>query len=289
MKSIRNKAERFCASRPGFGIPRLILFMVLGSAVVWLISKFNTSGSVLSALYFRPDLILRGQIWRLISWAFIPNNSQLIWVAIELYFYYFIGSTLENIWGEGLFTIYYFSGIILNILMGFAFYFCFGGICILTPYYLNLSMFFAFATLFPEQRVLLFFFIPIKVKWLAVADAILIAYSAAMSIYYGSWMYAILPVIAIANYLLFCWQDLRYNLKRSRAGNINNTINFRKAKKEIQQQEAKQRAANYRHKCCVCGKTDTDYPELEYRYCSLCQGYHCFCQEHINNHVHFKE
>ena len=40
--------------------------------------------------------------------------------------------------------------------------------------------------------------------------------------------------------------------------------------------------------CTICGKTDTSHPDLEFRYCSRCQGYHCYCQEHISNHTHIQ-
>lgn len=290
MKSIRRGVEKFCASHPNFGIPRLMLFLVIGNALVYLISRMDTSNLFLSAICFDPYYILRGQIWRLVTWLFIPSGSSLIWVVIELWFYYFIGSTLENVWGPGRFTFYYLLGALLNVLLGFILYFALGHVSgFITPYYMNLSMFFAYATLFPDQQFLIFFFIPVKAKWLAIADAVLLAFSAISSILSGGWFFALLPVVAVLNYFLFCWPDLEYALHRSRAGNINNTIRFRQAKREMHRKAEQERATGYRHKCCVCGRTDTDYPELEFRYCSRCQGYHCFCQDHINSHVHFTE
>jgi len=238
-------------------------------------------------LGFSPDAIIyHGQVWRLITWVFIPANSGLIFTVIAFYFYYFIGNTLEQEWGTPKFTIYYLFGVALNIIFGFVMRYGFGVIdAILSPIYLNLSMFFAFAALFPDNVVRLFFIIPIKIKWLALANAAFFAYSIIMEIITGSVLLALLPLVAILNFIIICGGDVLSSLRPFMARNSPRTIKFRtaarKSKRDIND-------ALYRHKCAVCGKTDTDDPNLEFRYCSRCDGYHCFCIEHINNHVHFQ-
>ena len=290
MNHLRKQVDRFCYRHPRFGVPKLMLWLSIATAVVYVVSLMDRSGAFELLLFFYPSRIMRGEVWRLISWVVLPSSGSL-WLLISLYFYYFIGSTLENVWGAGRFTAYYLLGVILHIALGFAVYYIFGATLLLHPYYLNMSMFFAFAVLFPEQRVLLFFFIPIKVKWLAVADAVIIFLPAIRAAVTGSWITILLPLVSIVSFIVFCGPDLAALLHRSRTGRVSNVISFKKASRTAERRAANTRsdAGGYRHKCSVCGKTDTDHPELEFRYCSLCKGYHCFCSDHINSHVHFSE
>ena len=140
-------------------------------------------------------------------------------------------------------------------------------------------MFIAFATMFPDTTILLIF-IPIKIKYLAYVDAAFFA----LSLLTLPWAMKLLPVIAMANYLVFCGADLFHSMSSYKVSK--NTVNFRRESRRIRQEE---REKLYNHKCAVCGRTDTDYPQLQFRYCSRCEGYHCFCEDHINNHIHFTE
>ena len=126
------------------------------------------------------------------------------------------------------------------------------------------------------------FLIPIKIKWLAVANAAYFVYE----IFALRFPLNLLPVVATLNYLLFCGDMLFGSVHFRRPGQIRKTVNF---KREAQRIRREQQSAPYRYKCAVCGRTDADHPELEFRYCSRCAGYHCFCQDHINNHIHFTE
>lgn len=286
MKSLNKAINRFCYKHPNFGVKRLMLYITIGTAAIFILGLMDTTHTLYSLLTFDPSLIVRGQIWRLVTWIFISDSSNLIIEALVLYFYYFIGSTLEAQWGAGRFTIYYLIGVVLNIVFGFIMWaimgvrFTFYSL-LFTSYYLNFSMFFAFATLFPDQRVLLFFFIPIKIKWLAIVDAVFFAYS----IITMPFPIDLLPLIAVLNFFIFCGERLFSSSQRIRH-TAPNVINF---KKEAKRAQEKHESAPYRNKCAVCGRTDVSDPELEFRYCSRCDGYHCFCIDHINNHVHFKD
>jgi len=272
--------DRFCARHPRFGIPNLMLYVVIGNAAVFLFGVMDTTGLFYHWLALRPDAVLRGELWRLVTFALIPQSDGL-WVIIFLYFYYYIGSTLEREWGTARFTLYFLSGILFNVIYVFAFY-ALGWVVAVTAEYIYLSMFFSFAALYPEQRVLLFFFIPVKIKWLAILDGVFFLYSVLVN----PFPVNLLPVVAILNFLLFCGGDLMQAFRPVRGRYSAGTVNFRREARKIRREQA---ARNYRHKCTVCGRTDTDYPELEFRYCSRCAGYHCFCQDHINNHAHFTE
>ena len=148
---------------------------------------------------------------------------------------------------------------------------------------MNLSMFLAFAFLFPDTQLLLFFFIPVKIKWLAWLDIAVFVIGIVQSLLAGSWLGAILPVVALLNFLVFIWPAIDAFIQRRKYQHAPQTVNFKKAVRQQQQQKG------YHHKCAVCGRTDTDYPDLQFRYCSKCVGYHCFCQDHIFSHVHFTE
>lgn len=282
MKKLMNSVERFCYKHPRFGIPNLMLYIIVGNAIVWLFSNMDTTGTLLSYLVFSPYHILHGQVWRLVTFAIVPESTGLLYVVITLYFYYFIGSTLESQWGQAKFTVYYLSGMIFTIVYGFLVYFITGKSYGLSATYINLSMFFSFATLFPETRVLLFFIIPVKIKWLAIVDAVYFA----LMVLLNPFPVNLLPIVAVLNYLIFCGEWLFDYVRPSRMKQRSRTINYKREARRINRERAN---APYNRKCAVCGRTDTDFPNLEFRYCSRCAGYHCFCQDHINNHVHFTE
>ena len=281
MRKLNKKIDMFCYKHPRFGIPNLMLYIVVISLAVWLLSIMDESQTLLSYFSFSPELILRGQVWRLITFMFIPQDLSM-WALLFFYFYYWIGSTLEREWGTVRFNIFIFSGIFLTVIYGFVIYLITKQDVYIGTYYIYLSMFFSFATLFPDTQVLFMFIIPVKIKWLAYVDAAFFLYS--MLIY--PFPFNLLPLIAVLNYLVFFGADLISSISGGSARYRKTTINFNREKQKIKYE---QRQKNYSHKCSVCGRTDTDFPDLEFRYCSRCAGYHCFCEEHINNHVHFTE
>ena len=130
--------------------------------------------------------------------------------------------------------------------------------------------------------VLLFFIIPIKVKYLAYLDAALFVFGVITM----SFPLNLLPVVAVLNYLVYCGDWLFDFFRPSHVRQRQKTVNFKREARRIQREQANK---PYHYKCAVCGRTDADHPELEFRYCSRCVGYHCFCQDHINNHIHFTE
>ncbi len=274
MRSIESRLNRFCHKHPRFGIPNLMNIIVIGSVVVYLLDMFSQN-SFSAMLYFSLPHILQGQIWRLVTFVFLPLDSRLIYFALSTYLYWMIGSTLEREWGTAKFTLFYVMGVVLNMLLGFV-----------TGYasmaYVNLSMFFAFATLYPNTQFLIFFIIPIKVKWLAWLDAAFFAWSVIRYLIAGQFLMALLPIVAILNYFLFFSADFARLFGRVKHQTSKQTINFKKAQKQARQTKG------YIHKCAVCGITDEMDSSMEFRYCSKCNGYYCYCMNHINNHVHIE-
>jgi len=267
-----------------------MMYIVFMSAAVYLLHEFEIivafqTRSLIEFLQFHPVLILRGEVWRLITWIFIPLNNNIFFTAIMLYFYYFVGSTLEREWGTAKFTVYYIFAILANLAYGFIITFVFRVVPYIVPNYINLSMFFAFAAYFPDFQIRLFFIIPIKVKWMALINAGFFALSIIMSLINNNVFMALLPIVALLNFFIFCGEKVLSYLRPHRSRVSPRTISFKQAARRAKRSQEKK---PYRHKCAVCGKTDTDYPDMEFRYCSRCDGYHCYCIDHINNHIHFQ-
>ena len=286
MKKIYESVERFCARHTRFGIPNLMRYIVIGNVVVYILSLLsrNADATALDFLAFNLNGLLHGEVWRLVSFVFVPGYASPFALIISLYFYYWIGSTLERQWGTAKFNLYYFSGVLLTVI-GTVLASLISGtnFTIVGTEYVNLSMFLAFALLFPDTQVLLFFIIPIKMKWLAIIDGVLFAVEIISSLTAGYWAGVVLPIVALLNFFAFIYPEVHYFAERKKYQHSRQTVHFKQAVKQQQQQRG------FHHKCAVCGRTDTDYPDLQFRYCSKCAGYHCFCEDHIFTHVHFTE
>ena len=281
MRSFIRWVDRFCARHPRFGVDGLMKYLIIGNAVIWLVSLMDTTQTLVGFLALNPRMILQGQIWRLATFALIPQSGGLL-TLLFLYFYYFIGTAMEREWGSAKFNVYFLSGLLFTIIYSFAVYFITGRDMNIGAWYIYLSMFFSFATYYPDMQVLLFFIIPIKIKWLAILDAAFFI----LGIIQSSFPYSLLPLVATLNYFLFCGDILFAGISPARLRQRRKTVSFRREAGRIRREQER---APYRFKCAVCGRTDTDFPDLEFRYCSRCAGYHCFCQDHINNHIHFTE
>ena len=286
MNELRKKWNRFLYNNSGKGIPNLMLFISIGTLIVYFFTIIDPSNVLYRFLCFDRTAILHGQVWRLITYIFIPT-SQGIWLFLLLFAYYGIGRMVENVWGTLKFNLFYLCGVVIMDIAGL----------ILnqtaTTYYLNLSLFLAVATIAPEARVLLFFILPIKMKYMAWVYLGFTALNVFSYLRMASVLsfYWLLPVVPLLNYFLFFGSDIKNILPdalryRQRKNYRTTTTNARPNPNWAGSYRSKSGEKPYRHKCTVCGRTDTDYPNLEFRYCSKCNGYYCYCIDHINNHVH---
>lgn len=289
MRKLNAAVDRFAWKHPRFGIPNLMRYIVIISAVVFLLDYFS-NGAASYMLYFDAGLILeKGELWRLITWLFVPSGNNIFWTIIGLFCYYSIGSSVEGYWGRVKFNLFYLSCVVITVVLAFV-SLLWTDYPYITNGMLNNVLFLVFATLFPTAMIRIQFIIPIQAKWLAALYVVLTIYDIfkyglgylifMLPMYLGIW----LP------YLVFFWDrvwDLLAEFGfRFRHQNSKQTIQFKSA---VRQQKKKDAERGYRHKCAVCGRTDTSNPELEFRYCSRCAGYHCFCQDHIFQHEHFTE
>jgi hypothetical protein len=192
---MKNWYDKIARRFSRLAIPDLMKYIVLAMGAVFIID-FVTGYKASSLLMFDWEAIQQGQVWRLISFVFIPVNSSLIFILFSLYFYWMIGVGLEQEWGAARFNLFYLTGIVGTIIAG-----------IITGYavnfYLNLTLFLAFAVLFPNFEIRLFFFLPVKMKWLAWLDAAYLAYLLIIS----DWPGRLAIIVSLANFILFFWQS----------------------------------------------------------------------------------
>ena len=285
MKKLRRQFDLFCYRNKDKGVSNLMLYIVIGTAVVYFMSSMAGNYVLYNLLCFNRAAILQGQIWRLISYPITYQVNQPILMLISLYCYYSIGRAMEHHWGTLRFNLFYFTGVIMMDL------YCmiFGGQASVT--YLNLSLFLSFATLYPDARFLLFFLIPVKAWFFALFDLAIVV----MDLLTLPFPYNFFSVISIANYLLFFGSDVKNVIPRS--WRIKLAGLFRKKQAPVKPKvipfdaaPKKQQTAPapYTHRCTVCGRTDVSHPELEFRYCSRCKGYYCYCEDHISSHSHIQ-
>ena len=291
MKNLRRRFNRFCFQHRNKGIPNLMMYISLGCALVYLMTKISRNAQLYSLLIFDRGEILQGQVWRLITYPLTFYNSNLLLMAVALFCYYSLGRAMENIWGTLRFNLFYFCGILLMDIWCMIF----GGQADVT--YLNLSLFLSYATMFPDSQFLLFFIIPIKAWIFALVDLLLVAYS----LLAYPFPYNFFSVISLANYFLFFGKDVLNVIPMSWRANARRL--FRKKSYAPKEEKPKvipfpnagsyeattaKPKAPYTHKCTICGRTDVSNPELEFRYCSRCSGYHCYCEDHISSHSHIE-
>lgn len=288
MKNLRKRFDLFCFRNRDKGISNLMLYISIGCAIVLAFDLVDPSSMLYYWLCFDRNMILRGQLWRLFTYPFCYRSGSLLMTAIVLMCYYSLGQAIENIWGTLRFNLYYLVGILLLDI------YCmiFGGYA--TAGALNMSLFLAYATLFPDASFLLFFIIPVK-AWIFAVLYLAMAVLSLFTAFPGNLFY----MVAFANYFLFFGADClnvlpvswrvnaRRAAKRAAAPKKAKTIPFPTAG-SYQATHATPKAP-YTHRCEICGVTDADAPAMEFRYCSRCKGYRCYCENHISNHSHIQE
>ena len=259
-----------------YSIPNLMLYIMIGHVTTYLL--YLVSGeNFIRYLYFDIYAIFKGQIWRLFTHIFIPSATG-IYLLFAVLLYYSIGQSLESAWGTFRFNLYYFSGALFNMIGLTIFQLISGTAYISTTIYLNLTLFLAFAVLYPDLQFLFMMLIPIKAKYLAFIDALFLGFSFLT----GNLLIKIFIGFSMLNFLLFFGSKLRSNAPRqTRTQKQFNNY----AKRELKQGDPIKVAF---HKCSVCGKTELTDPDMEFRYCSKCNGNYEYCMEHLHNHEHIK-
>ena len=285
-----NKLERKYGKH---AIPNLMFYVVI-LYVVGFIFDLIAPEFYYNFLSLDMSAVFRGQIWRLVTFIIQPPATNLLFVIFTLYLYYMIGRQLELVWGSFRFNLYYFMGVFFHIVGAILAYALFKVSLPLGTYYLNMSLFFAYAAIYPNQQFYLMGLIPVKVKWLAWIDAAYFGYTilqAFLPAYGGNalygWYYkasALEAFVSILNFLVFFL--MTRNVRRFSPKEIKRKQTYRK---EVQQGRQETQYANgAKHRCHVCGRTELDDENLEFRYCSKCNGNYEYCQDHLFTHEHVK-
>ena len=255
-----------------FAIKRLALYLVVGNALVWLMGFIFTDNVFIMRLVLIPQEVFKGEIWRVLTFILLNSfGGSVISVVLELYFLYIVGSNLEASWGSFRLTLFYFIGFSLTVIISLA-----TGASVWGARYIHLSLFLAFAQLAPEMRILLFFFIPVKIKWLAWATWAFLLYEFIMS---GGWVNRLFILAPITAFALFFGRDVLASLR------LNRKVYKNRRDFDRKKEQSKVYKISF-HKCDVCGITEHDSPDMEFRYCSKCAGNYEYCSEHLQKHIH---
>lgn len=286
-----------------YAIKNLSLILIMCYACGYLMKWINPG--FFTYLYLNPyEIIHHFQIWRLVTWLIVPPDSFDFWTLLMLYFYYSIGTSLERTWGTYRYNVYIFFGILFTAAGAFILY----GVSSLlgaqslglwmtvdgyityptmfSTYYVNMSIFLAYAATFPDYEVLLFFILPIKVKFLGIIYGamlvyqFIVGYGTSSALFYYNLGIRFVITASLLNFVVFFFTSR----KKVRRGPIK--IIRQQAVKQQPRHETKKSSGITRHKCAVCGRTDETNPELEFRFCSKCNGNYEYCQDHLFTHTH---
>lgn len=274
-----NKMERKFGR---YAIRNLSMYIIILYVIGYLLYFLAPSG-IFGWLTLEPYYILRGQIWRLVTWILIPPDSPGLLTVVTLFFYYSLGTNLERTWGSFRYNVYIFMGMISTILGAFLLYgglylmdgvrYTFGS-ALFSTYYINMSIFLAVAACYPNMEVLLYFFIPIKMKWMGYLYGFFIIYSFVKS----GWVGRVAILASLLNFVVFFL--MTRDFRRVSPHEI-------KRKREFQRQMSSgPKKGEPRHRCAVCGRTELDGDDLEFRFCSKCDGNYEYCQDHLFTHEH---
>ena len=277
-----------------YGIENLTMYIIISYVLGYALMYINPGA--LSMLSLNVTKILQGQVWRLITWiVYPPSTSSPLWFVIAiLFFYYPISASLEHTWGKFKFTLYILSGMIFTVIAAFILHFVMGGVLdglggiIFSTYYISLSIFLAYSLTYPDMTVLLMFVIPVKMKWMSIVYAAIVIYDVARYFMNGAWFMA-LPIIAsLLNFVIFFLGTRDFN--RYNPKEIHRKNEFRRAVNGGSKTVPFPGSSNAvtKHKCAVCGRTEKDDPNLEFRFCSKCNGNYEYCQDHLYTHIHKK-
>lgn len=282
-----NKLERKFGR---YAISNLSMWMIVIYVIGYVLEIVYPNA--ISILTLDPYGIMHGQIWRIVTWILIPPETLSIFTVIMLFFYYSIGTSLERTWGTFRYNVYIFSGIFFTAIGAFLIY----GIAALTgwfgysaygaeafsyvlsfgfsTYYINMSIFLAFAACFPNMQILLYFIIPLKIKWLGFFYVAMIAVSFFQSNIAGKCVI----LASLLNFIVFFLSTRNYNSVSPKEIH----------RKKVYHQQVQRSQSVTRHKCAICGRTELDDPSLEFRFCSKCDGNYEYCQDHLFTHQHIK-
>ena len=275
-----------------YAIRNLPLIMIICYAVGYMIRFVNPD--FLMYLNLDPYKVIHGQVWRVITWLLVPpTDNNVFWIIIMLFCYYSIGVSLERTWGTFKFNVYIFSGILLTligafIILGIAY--AIGGdlyaamysqyvAAVFSTYYINMSILLAFAMTFPDAMFMFMFFIPVKAKWMAIVYLVILL----IQFITGGLFVRVALGMALLNFAIFYFTNRKgLGIKpvqmRSRS----------RTPQPINRDLSRSSGIVTRHKCAICGRTEQDVPDMQFRFCTKCEGNYEYCEDHLYTHSHVR-
>ncbi len=248
-----------------FAIPNITVILIAGQVMAYIAAELNPES--LMRIVLIPQEVLNGQVYRLVTFMFMPPGSMLLWAFFFWYLFYLMGTALEYNWGTFRYNMFLLIGYLATIAGSFL-----TPNGIVTNHFLQGTVFLAFAYLNPYFELRLFFILPIQIRWLALLAWI----GYALTFFSGSWTVRVQIVASVLNFFLFFGRDIYYRVKTGR----------RQMANRAQQLAATRKEPDYFHICAVCGLTDKADPKMDFRYCSQCSGNEAYCSEHLKNHEH---
>lgn len=255
-----------------FAIPQLTLLIILVQVLAYVLTQLPVGEplevegeTIVLRLMLIPQLVLQGEVWRLATFLIVPPVTNIIFACFFWYLFYLMGTSLEAHWGNFRYNVYLIVGTIATVAGAF-----------LTPTmpasnaYLEGSVFLAFAYLFPNFELHLFFVLPVKIKWLALVAWIGIF----LAVVFQDWNTRLMVFASVVNFLVFFGREIFDRMHYGR----------RQMARQAARIGAKDKG--YFHRCTTCGITDRSHPTMDFRYCDECAGSCGYCTEHIRHHEH---
>lgn len=260
-----------------FAPPNVTLVLIIGQVLCYLVNyggAANGNLGILNRIPLVPELVLQGEVWRLVTYLFDPPRMNILFAFFAWYLFYLMGTTLEANWGTFRYCLYLLLGYLASLtaaFIGFAVFNVQGEYA--SNAFLYGSVFLAFARFYPDFTLMLMFILPVKIKWLALLTWIGYGFTFLTD---PGWLSKLMILAATLNYLVFFGRDIIRNAKQGH---------------RRMQSQAKTLQTNTKlmHECRVCGLSSKDSPRVAFRYCSQCEGQCCYCPEHIRSHQHVGE
>ncbi len=247
-----------------FAVPNLTLGIIVCQVIAY--AGIRARPALEQRLSLIPALVLTGEVWRLVSFLCMPPTTVLIFAIFAWYMFFLMGTALEHQWGTFRYNVYLLIGCVATIAVSFVMpnstsqnQFLYG------------SVFLAFAFLYPDFELYIFFILPLKIKWIALLTWI----GYFVTLIFGSWLSRLLVLASLCNFLLFFHRDILEMIRTGRR---------RMAMQTAQLPSAQEKP--FFHRCTVCGITDRTDPDMDFRYCSKCDGAHGYCTKHLHDHQH---
>lgn len=258
---------RFLEKKFGrFAIQNVTLVIIVMQVMAFAAS--SAKPKILDRLTLIPAKVLAGEVYRLFTFVAIPPGESLFWAFFAWYIFYLMGTALEQYWGSFRYNMFLLIGLVATVAVAF--------VTPATPAtngFLSGTVFLAFAFLNPDFELHIFFVLPVKIKWLA--GLAWLGYL--FSFVFGDLAEQLAVAASVLNFFLFFGREIVY---RIRGGH-------RSMSRVVSKARTKPKA--FYHQCAVCGLTDADDREMDFRYCSQCSGDQAYCSEHLKDHEHIQD